>query len=277
MDRINDHIIEQIIAFYLGEISDKDKKELEAWVNEFKENEDDFKQILRKCQHLRLGLLEERAIVMKARIMEEWRKRERLKYRHRVLRLVSCVAILVLGIVMGCVYYESRNFESKKLEQEISLLDAKQGERVAVLQLASGEKWILKERDERELEIGDGVVDQLAEGLAEVLEVAGNAGEKLLAVGGVVDVSNDDLAHNSSSKKCFFENKTHGAGRCPTSCGRILQHSSCPARRKRVYCPYRCGESRCVGGRITCAGAKELQLLCTAVFFNFYEQYSISV
>ena len=69
MDRINDHIIEQIIAFYLGEISDKDKKELEAWVNEFKENEDDFKQILRKCQHLRLGLLEERAIVMKARIM----------------------------------------------------------------------------------------------------------------------------------------------------------------------------------------------------------------
>ena len=126
-------------------------------------------------------------------------------------------------------------------------------------------------------EIGDGVVDQLAEGLAEVLEVAGNAGEKLLAVWGVVDVSNDDLAHNSSSKKCFFENKTHGAGRCPTSCGRILQHSSCPARRKRVYCPYRCGESRCVGGRITCAGAKELQLLCTAVFFTFYEQYSISV
>ena len=69
-----------------------------------------------------------------------------------------------------------------------------------------------------------------------------------------------------SSKKCFSENKTHGAGHCPTSCGRILQHSSCPARRKRVYCPYRCGESRCVGGLITCAGAKERQLLCTAVF-----------
>ena len=103
-------------------------------------------------------------------------------------------------------------------------------------------------------EIGNRVVDQFAEGLAEVLEVAGDAGEKLLAVGGVVDVSNDDLAHNSSSKKCFFENKTHGAGHCPTSCGRILQHSSCPARRKRVYCPYRCGESRCVGGHFTCAG-----------------------
>ena len=65
----------------------------------------------------------------------------------------------------------------------------------------------------------------------------------------------------------FFENKTHGAGHCPTSCGRILQHSSCPARRKRVYCPYRCGESRCVGGHFTCAGAKGLQLLCTAVFY----------
>ena len=64
----------QIIAFYLGEISDKDKKELEAWVNEFKENEDDFKQILRKCQHLRLGLLEERAIVMKARIIDVYKR-----------------------------------------------------------------------------------------------------------------------------------------------------------------------------------------------------------
>ncbi len=53
-------------------------------------------------------------------------------------------------------------------------------------------------------EIGNGVVDQFAEGLAEVLEVARNAGEKLLAVWGVVDVSNDDLAHNSSSKKMFF-------------------------------------------------------------------------
>ena len=79
----------------------------------------------------------------------------------------------------------------------------------------------------------------------------------------------------TNDKKYFSENKTHGAGRCPTSCGRILQHSSCPARRKRVYCPYRCGESRCVGGVITCAGAKELQLLCTAVFFTFWIYHSI--
>ena len=32
-------------------------------------------------------------------------------------------------------------------------------------------------------EVGDGVVGQLAKGLTEVLEVAGNAFEKLLAVG----------------------------------------------------------------------------------------------
>ena len=72
-----------------------------------------------------------------------------------------------------------------------------------------------------------------------------------------------------SSKKCFSENKTHGAGHCPTSCGRILQHSSCPARRKRVYCPYRCGESRCVGGHITCAGGGVLVALhhCRVFFF----------
>ena len=53
-------------------------------------------------------------------------------------------------------------------------------------------------------EIGNRVVDQFAEGLAEVLEVAGNAGEKLLAVGGVVDVSNDDLAHNLFLLKNVF-------------------------------------------------------------------------
>ena len=45
---------------------------------------------------------------------------------------------------------------------------------------------------------------ELAQGLAEVLEVAGNAGEKLLAVGGVVDVSNDDLAHNLFLLKNVF-------------------------------------------------------------------------
>ena len=53
-------------------------------------------------------------------------------------------------------------------------------------------------------EIGNRVVDQFAEGLAEVLEVAGDAGEKLLAVGGVVDVSNDDFAHNLFLQKMFF-------------------------------------------------------------------------
>lgn len=85
-----------------------------------------------------------------------------------------------------------------------------------------------------------------------------------------------DFAHNSSSKKCFFENKTHGAGRCPTSCGRNVHFPLAPPAEKRVYCPYRCGESRCVGGVITCAGAKERQLLCTAVFFTFWSYYTVS-
>ena len=115
-------------------------------------------------------------------------------------------------------------------------------------------------------EIGDGVIGQFAEGLAEFLEVAGDAREEFSTVGGVVGLSSDESCHVDDLQKYFSENKTHGAGHCPTSCGRILQHSSCPARRKRVYCPYRCGESRCVGGVITCAGAEELQLLCTAVF-----------
>ena len=90
-------------------------------------------------------------------------------------------------------------------------------------------------------EIGNGVVDQFAEGLAEVLEVAGNAGEKLLAVWGVVDVSNDDLAHNSSSKKYFFENKTHGAGHCPTSCGRNVHFPLAPPTEKGYTVPIGAG------------------------------------
>ena len=42
-------------------------------------------------------------------------------------------------------------------------------------------------------EVGDGVVGQLAKGLTEVLEVAGNAFEKLLAVGDVAALTGDDF------------------------------------------------------------------------------------
>ena len=41
-----------------------------------------------------------------------------------------------------------------------------------------------------------------------------------------IEIQKED---NKESINLFFENKTHGADHCPTSCGRILQHSSCPA------------------------------------------------
>ena len=53
-------------------------------------------------------------------------------------------------------------------------------------------------------EIGDGVVGQFAEGLAEFLEVAGDAREEFSAVGGVVGLSNDGFAHNLFLLKNVF-------------------------------------------------------------------------
>ena len=53
-------------------------------------------------------------------------------------------------------------------------------------------------------EIGDGVVGQFAEGLAEFLEVAGDAREEFSTVGGVVGLSNDGFAHNLFLLKNVF-------------------------------------------------------------------------
>lgn len=56
-------------------------------------------------------------------------------------------------------------------------------------------------------EVGDGVVGQLAKGLTEVLEVAGNAFEKLLAVGDVAALTSDDFCHVDDLPKYFLKIK----------------------------------------------------------------------
>ena len=56
-------------------------------------------------------------------------------------------------------------------------------------------------------EIGDGVVGQLAKGLAEVLEVAGNARKEFSTVGGVVGLSSDDFCHVDDLQKYFLKIK----------------------------------------------------------------------
>ena len=55
--------------------------------------------------------------------------------------------------------------------------------------------------------IGDGVVGQFAEGLAEFLEVAGDAFEKLLAVWDVAALTGDDFCHVDDLPKYFLKIK----------------------------------------------------------------------
>lgn len=158
MGEKTDYIIEQIIAFYLGEISDREKDELEVWVNESGENREIFKKVIGMCQRLRLTLNAERAVVMKERVMEKYRERERLARRRRILRVVSYAAILVLAVGVGYISYLNREGGHEMPARKVSLLEAKHGERVAILQLTSGTELILKDGDERELDMGAGTV-----------------------------------------------------------------------------------------------------------------------
>ena len=53
MNRISDEVIERIIDFYLGDISEREKMDLERWVKESPRQEQCFKQTLKMCQRLR--------------------------------------------------------------------------------------------------------------------------------------------------------------------------------------------------------------------------------
>jgi putative anti-sigma factor len=157
MSELTDHIIEQIIAFYVGEISEAEKRELEAWINESEKQKEDFKRILKMCQRLRMSLAEEQVTRMKARVLNKYNKHRRLKNRGRILRVASYAAIFILATGISFIYYLNRDVE-KQMGQKVSLLAAKHGEKVAILRSVSGREWILQENDERELEIDNGIV-----------------------------------------------------------------------------------------------------------------------
>jgi len=89
MSELTDHIIEQIIAFYVGEISEAEKRELEAWINESEKQKEDFKRILKMCQRLRMSLAEEQVTRMKARVLNKYNKHRRLKKKGRILSVAS--------------------------------------------------------------------------------------------------------------------------------------------------------------------------------------------
>lgn len=157
MSESTDHIIEQIIALYAGEISEAEKRELETWINESEEHKEDFKRFLKMCQRLRMSLAEEQATRMKARILNKYNKHRKLKNRRRILRVASCAAIFILTIGTSFLYYLNREGE-KQTEQKVSLLAAKHGEKMAILRSGAGREWILQKDDKRELEIDNGIV-----------------------------------------------------------------------------------------------------------------------
>ncbi len=64
-----------------------------------------------------------------------------------------------------------------------------------------------------------------------------------------------------------LENKKHAVQVCSyTTCFGYGQHFPLRGQMDSVILSLRCGDSRCVGGLFTCAGARELALSCTAVF-----------
>ena len=158
MNRISDDVIERIIDFYLGDISEREKMDLERWVKETPGQEQCFKQTLKMCQRLRLSSREERAGGMKTRIQEKWRE-ERLKRRRRfVWGVISSAAVVLLLVGIFHVYYTNRKEPVPETLPKISLLESKHGEREAILQFPSGNEVMLGRENDRTVPLAEGIV-----------------------------------------------------------------------------------------------------------------------
>ncbi len=158
MNRISDDVIERIIDFYLGDISEREKMDLERWVKETPGQEQCFKQTLKMCQRLRLSSREERAGGMKTRIQEKWRE-ERLKRRRRfVWGVISSAAAVLLLVGIFHVYYTNRKEPVPETLPKISLLESKHGEREAILQFPSGNEVMLGRENDRTVPLAEGIV-----------------------------------------------------------------------------------------------------------------------
>ena len=155
MSRNDEHIIDLIIAFFLGQISPDEKKELEVWVTSSDGNHKTFTRLLRICQRLYCAELSDDAEQMCRRMREAMRVNTRLLIRRRLRRLVSYAAMVILVVGVGLFYF-LRNIQEQP--QVVSSTDIRHGERFAVLQMPSGEMTVLNTGEDNNVNMGDGVV-----------------------------------------------------------------------------------------------------------------------
>ena len=154
-----DDIIGLIVSFYLGKLSLKEKEELESWVNQCSSNREEFKRVLRMCHKLQMTFKYESAENMGVRILEECRRRLKSRKQNLLLRLTSYAAAVF--VCLGVGYYMIQYYGNRKESvHKISSLNARHGERIAILQLASGEELVLKKDNQQEVAMGEGMMLQ---------------------------------------------------------------------------------------------------------------------
>lgn len=148
--------IEKIVSFYLGEISDMEKEELEMWVNVSEEHQAEFKRIIGICHRLRLSLNNERADIMRENVIRKCLRHNRKNQQKLYfIRITACVAMLALCLGTGYLFYSNPGNPQESELEKISILQAQQGGRMAILRSSSGQEWMLNNRHTVELKIGE--------------------------------------------------------------------------------------------------------------------------
>ena len=158
MTEQKDQLIEKIISFYLGELSEIEKAELQTWVNASQENREEFKRIVSNCHRLKLATTHEQADIMRENVIRKCLQQNRQKQNRRFIQRIACAAVLVLSLSTGYFFYSNPSSSRVDTMKNIDILQAGQGEQIAILKSASGQEWKLKNNHIQELNIGGNVI-----------------------------------------------------------------------------------------------------------------------